>query len=340
MAVHPRFEGVGSRTQADMARRVVDPSWFEEETEEAGEVLEFTTDAEDEGSRLDHFLVTRMPERSRSQLQDWVESGRVLVAGRPARSSVRLKPGQDVLVEVPPSEPAEPQAEDIPLQVLYEDGDILVLNKPRGLVVHPAHGNQTGTLVNALLGHCNDLSGIRGVEKPGIVHRLDKDTSGVMVVAKNDRAHLGLTSQFQNRSVQKYYEALCHGIPQPTRGRVEQPVARHKVDRMRMAVDPKGKTAITDYTVAEAFGTRYARLEMQIHTGRTHQIRVHMAFLGCPLVGDPLYGRRQNPWGYTGQALHCARLAFTHPTEHRALEMSAPPPPEYQELMRQMRADS
>lgn len=323
-----------------MARRKVDPTWFDEETEEEGrEVLEFIVDEGSEGLRLDHFLAARMPERSRSQIQDWISDGRVMLAGRPAKSSIKLKPAQDILLEVPPLEPAEPEPEDIQLDILYEDKDILVLNKQRGLVIHPAVGNRTGTLVNALLGHCRDLSGIRGVEKPGIVHRLDKDTSGVMVVAKNDRAHLALTHQFQSRQVQKFYEALVHGSPQPPRGRIEQPMARHRVDRVRMAVDPKGKTAITDYDTTATYGSgknSYARVDMQIHTGRTHQIRVHLAWLGFPIVGDPLYGRKANPFGFLGQALHCKRLGLLHPTDHRPLEFSAPPPPEYLHLLRQL----
>jgi 23S rRNA pseudouridine1911/1915/1917 synthase len=323
-----------------MARRKVDPTWFDEtaEEEEESQILEFQADSE--GVRLDHFLVQQMPERSRSQIQDWIDNGRVMLDGRPSKSSQKLKVGQEVLVEVPPLEAAEPEAESIPLDILFEDEHILVLNKPRGLVIHPAYGNRTGTLVNALLGHCKDLSGIRGVEKPGIVHRLDKDTSGVMVVAKNDQAHLGLTNQFQARQVQKFYEAVVHGHPQPSRGRIEQPMARHKVDRVRMAVDPRGKTAITDYDTAETFGgTRnaYARVDMRIHTGRTHQIRVHLSWLGCPIVGDPLYGRRANPFGYEGQALHCKRLGIRHPNDHRPLEFSAEPPPEYRELLRRLR---
>lgn len=322
-------------------RRKVNPEWFDEEEEEAPlEVREYQVTPEQEGLRLDHFLAQVMPDRSRSLLQDWIEAGRVLVAGRPARSSARLKVHQDVLVEIPPLEPAQPEAEQIPLDILYEDSHLLVLNKQRGLVIHPATSNRSGTLVNALLGHCRDLSGIRGVEKPGIVHRLDKDTSGVMVVAKNDPAHLGLTHQFQQRLVSKHYEAVVHGVPQPARGRVDQPIGRHPVDRVRMAVNPRGKTAITDYDLRESFGDRFALVDLQIHTGRTHQIRVHMTWLGYPLVGDPLYGRRANAFDFEGQALHCARLGFAHPVDHRPLEFTAPQPKVMQDLLRQLRGES
>lgn len=320
-----------------MSRRKVDPAWFDEEVEESeAEVRELAVLPEHDALRLDHFLVQQLPERSRSLLQDWIEDGRVLLDGRPGKASIRLKPGQEVLVEIPPLEPALPQAEDIPLDVLFEDGHLLVLNKPRGLVVHPAASNYQGTLVNALLSHCRDLSGIRGVEKPGIVHRLDKDTSGLMVVAKNDAAHLGLTHQFSQRLVHKQYLAVVHGRPMPLRGRIDQPIGRHPVDRVRMAVNPRGKTAITDYEVRQQLGD-YAVVDLTIHTGRTHQIRVHMAWLGFPLVGDPLYGRRNNPFGFQGQALHCGRLGFRHPIDHAPLEFTAEPPPVMQELLERLR---
>lgn len=321
-----------------MSRRKVDPSWFDEEVEESeSDIREFSVLAEHEGLRLDHFLVQQLPERSRSMLQDWIESGRVLLEGRPGKASSKLKVAQEVLVELPTSlSPALPEAEDIALDVLYEDAHLLVLNKQRGLVVHPATSHLSGTLVNALLGHCHDLSGIRGVEKPGIVHRLDKDTSGLMVVAKNDVAHLGLTRQFQERLVSKHYQAVVHGRPQPLRGRIDQPLGRHPVDRVRMAVNARGKTAITDYEVAESFDN-YSLVELQIHTGRTHQIRVHLTWLGFPIVGDPLYGRRTNPYGFQGQALHCCRLGFRHPVDHQSLEFSAEAPPDMQELLQRLR---
>ncbi|CAN0256713.1 unnamed protein product, partial [Phaeothamnion confervicola] len=304
------------------------------------EILEFTTGESDAGDRLDQYLVRCLPDRSRSIIQDWIESGLVMVAGGPRKSSFRLKANQEILVEVPPLEPADPEPENIPLDVLYEDEHILVLNKQKGLVIHPAPSNLTGTLVNALLYHCRDLSGIRGVEKPGIVHRLDKDTTGVMVVAKHDVAHLSLTTQFADRTVLKIYEAIAHGHPSPSKGTVNQPVGRHTVDRIRMSVNSKGKTAITDYEVHEEFfyrEQRYSRIELHLHTGRTHQIRVHMAHLGHPLVGDPLYGKRPNPWGMEGQALHCKRLGFAHPVSHKPLEFEARPHEEYMTVLKALR---
>ena len=314
-----------------------------DEDEEASEVLQFYACGSDAGSRLDHFLVRCLPERTRSLIQDWIEGGMVMVGGLPSKSSFRLKPGQEILVEVPPLEPADPEPEaGIPLDVLFEDEHILVLNKQKGLVIHPAAANRTGTLVNALLHHCHDLSGIRGVEKPGIVHRLDKDTTGVMVVAKNDAAHLGLTTQFSDRAVLKIYEAIVHGQPNPGRGRIQQSIARHTVDRIRMAVNPRGKTAITEYDTLERWefhAQTFSRVEMQLLTGRTHQIRVHLAWLGCPLVGDPVYTKRSNPFGLVGQALHCKRLGFSHPVSHVPLEFSVAPPADYSSILEMLRAD-
>ena len=312
-----------------------------EEEPEVGEILQFFVEESDVGGRLDQFLVRCMPARTRSQIQDWIEAGLVMVGMSPSKCSYRLKSGQEVLVEVPPLQPADPEPDSgIPLDVLYEDEHLLVLNKQKGLVIHPALAHSSGTLVNALLHHCQDLSGIRGVEKPGIVHRLDKDTTGVMVVAKNDVAHLGLTSQFRDRAVLKIYEALVHGHPSPARGTVHQPVGRHNVDRIRMAVNPRGKTAITDYDAVEEFyfkEQRYARVELHIHTGRTHQIRVHLAWLGYPILGDPLYGKRSNPFGLEGQALHCKRLGCAHPVSHQSLEFTSPPHDEYRRIPKQLR---
>lgn len=302
-------------------------------------IRDFRVGSEAEGLRLDHFLVQSMPERSRSQIQAWVDSGRVLLNGRPTKASARLKPGQELLVEIPPLEPAEPIAQSIPLDILYEDAAVLVLNKQRGLVIHPAIANPDGTLVNALLAHCNDLSGIRGVEMPGIVHRLDKNTSGVMVVAKSDRAHLGLTNQFRDRTVLKVYEAIVHGVPSPRRATINQSIGRHTTDRTRMAVVPHGRVAVTDYEVVEPFGDSYARVELHIHTGRTHQIRVHMTWMNHPIVGDPLYGRRTNPYGLVGQALHCKRLGFVHPVLGNFMEFTSDPPDEYRQVLERLRTD-
>ncbi len=301
---------------------------------EIAEIAEFSCAQEDVGLRLDHFLVSKLEGRTRTQIQEWIEQGRVLLNGRPSKASLKLKAGSEVLVEIPKVRAALPQPESgIPLSILYEDQDLLVIDKQVGLVVHPASSCPSGTLVNALLHHCHDLSGIRGVEKPGIVHRLDKDTTGLMVVAKNDASHLGLSQQFENRQVTKIYEALAHGFVTPAKGRINQPIKRHGIDRIRMSVNPEGKQAVTDYHVLEYYEfqptpgspvQRFSRVELHLLTGRTHQIRVHLAHLGFPLVGDPVYGKRPNPFGAEGQLLHCKRLGFHHPVNHQTLEFEAP----------------
>lgn len=299
-------------------------------------VEEFVAAEGDAGARLDVYLASRLG-HSRSLVQDWLKQGYVLVEGRPARPSARLKAGQQVLVEKPPVEPAEPQPEEgIPLDVVYEDPHLIVLNKQRELTIHPGSGARSGTLVNALLAYCPDLSGIRGVQRPGIVHRLDKDTSGLIVVAKDDRAHVGLQVQFAERTVLKIYNAVVHGVP-PRRGTIDQPIARHRVHRHRMAVRASGRAARTDYETLESFGDEFALVELHLHTGRTHQIRVHMAWLGHPLVGDMHYGRRPNPWGLEGQALHCRRLGFFHPVLGKSMEFAAPLPGVMQEMLEDLR---
>ncbi|MGE0495238.1 MAG: RluA family pseudouridine synthase [Vulcanimicrobiota bacterium] len=301
------------------------------------EVLELEVEPESAGLRLDVYLAGRL-EYSRSLLQDWIRDARVVLGGKPTKASTKVKAGQQVLVEVPPLEPADPVPDPtIPLEVIYEDESILVINKQRGLVVHPAIGNPDGTLVNALLAHETTWSGIRGVQKPGIVHRLDKNTTGLMVTAKNDRAHVGLQNQFRDRMVLKVYRALVHGVPSPREGRIHQPIGRHVVDRTRMAVLPTGKPAFSDYKVLEVFEEDYAYVEVHIHTGRTHQIRVHMAWLGHQIVGDPMYGRRKNPFGLVGQALHCFRLGFVHPTRGDSLEFTCDLPEDFQRILDRLR---
>ncbi|HEY0833214.1 MAG TPA: RluA family pseudouridine synthase [Azospirillum sp.] len=287
------------------------------------------------GDRLDKVLAAGVPDLSRSRAQALLEQGHVRSDGRTITdASQRVKPGQTFEVLLPDAEPAAPEAQDIPLTVVYEDQDVLVLDKPAGLVVHPAAGNPDHTLVNALLAHCGDsLSGIGGVRRPGIVHRLDKDTSGLMVVAKNDRAHHALTAQFSDRSLSRTYHALVWGVPSPKEGRIEGNIGRHPTDRKRMAVlDGGGKPAATRYRTLRAFGRTAALVECTLETGRTHQIRVHMAHIGHPVVGDPLYGRgragraggahasnapepqRSALVGFPRQALHAVGIAFLHPT--------------------------
>lgn len=298
--------------------------------QEPDENVELSVVDDGAGLRLDQFLAGQL-EFSRSLLQDWIRQGRVTVDRRPAKASARLRAGQLVRLAVPPLTPAAPQPDPtIPLTILHEDDHLLVLDKQRGLVVHPAAGNPDGTLVNALLAHRQDWSGVRGVGRPGIVHRLDKYTSGVMVVAKTDQAHLGLQRQFQDRTVSKIYHTLVWGVPQPRRGRINQPIARDPRDRLKMAVVPQGREALSDYEVLEAYGDHHALVEVRLLTGRTHQIRVHLAWLGFPVVGDPVYGRIQPTYELSGQALHCLRLGFQHPVEGQAVEFTAELPDDFQ----------
>ena len=306
------------------------------------------------GERLDKALAAGLPDLSRSRVQALLEQGQVREAGRTISDpSLRVKPGQTFDVFVPEAEAAQPEAQDIPLDVVFEDEDVLVIDKPAGLVVHPAAGNPDGTLVNALLAHCGDsLSGIGGVRRPGIVHRLDKDTSGLMVVAKNDRAHHGLTEQFADRTLSRTYHALVWGVPNPKQGRIEGAIGRSGSDRKKMAVvDQGGKHAATRYRVLKAFGRGAALVECVLETGRTHQIRVHMAHIGHPLVGDPLYGRGRaaRPGGkhaatlpepararlveFPRQALHATALTFRHPGRAETLTFDAPMPADLHELI-------
>ena len=307
-----------------------------EDEPQVAEVIELQLE-DAAGERLDAYLAARL-DYSRSQLKDWISESRVLLDGRPAKASVKVKAGQHVLIEVPPLEPAKPLPQpEIPLHIIYEDDDILVLNKQRGLVVHPAIGNPDGTLVNALLAHGSNWTGIRGVQRPGIVHRLDKNTTGVMVTAKHDRSAVGLQNQFRDRTVHKVYLAIAHGVPSPKRGRIDQPIGRHTVDRTRMAVVPSGKASRSDYQVLEVFGDEFSLVEVKLHSGRTHQIRVHLAWLGHPIVGDPNYGRKSHPFEIEGQALHCKQLGFVHPVGGKALEFDCSPPPEMQKILDYLR---
>ncbi|MCU0241621.1 MAG: RluA family pseudouridine synthase [Vicinamibacteria bacterium] len=281
-------------------------------------------DAEHAGERLDVFLARSLPEQSRAQLQRWIAAGDVTVDNENARASQRVRAGQTLRIRIPALRPAEPQAEDIPLTIVYDDAALLVIEKPAGLSVHPGAGRAAGTLVNALLHHVRDLSGIGGVERPGIVHRLDRGTSGLMVVAKDDATHRALARQFAERSVEKEYLAVVHGRPRQPRGEIRTLIGRDPKHRQKMSTRiARGRTAHTQYSIERALdGATLMRL--RIYTGRTHQVRVHMAHLGHPLVGDALYGGGRTPMsrssaarraiaGFPRPALHAARLGFTHP---------------------------
>ena len=291
--------------------------------------FEFSSEAGDAGSRLDHFLAARIGELSRSRIQALMEEGRVLVNGGAKLRSCKLRGGEKITLTVPPAIASENLPENIALEVLHEDEDLIVINKPAGLVVHPAPGHAGGTLVNALLHHCKELSGIGGVERPGIVHRLDKETSGCLVAAKNDAAHQSLTEQFAGREVRKTYLAICTGILKKKKGTINVPLGRHPVHRQRMGVLLRGggREAVTDWLVLAELpcGTL---VQCTLHTGRTHQIRVHMKYLGHPVLGDEVYGKRGK---FSRQMLHAWKLGFAHPRTGNPLDFTAPIPPDFLE---------
>ncbi|MFZ5596463.1 MAG: RluA family pseudouridine synthase [Bacillota bacterium] len=298
----------------------------------------FNVGDSDSGQRLDLFLSGERTDLSRSHIQRLIGDGLAEVNGRPAKAGHRLKQGDTVVLRIPPPVELVVQPEPIPLDIYYEDYDLLVINKPRGMVVHPAPGNHTGTLVNALLYHCRDLSGINGVVRPGIIHRLDKDTSGLLMVAKNDFAHLDLARQLSERKVRKNYLALVRGTLREDRGTVNAPIGRHHVDRQKMAVEFRnGKPAVTHYSVIERYsGLTY--IMVRLETGRTHQIRVHMAYIGHPLLGDKKYGQPQNSFGLEGQFLHAAQLGFLHPRSREEMFFEAPLPEELEKILKEINA--
>jgi 23S rRNA pseudouridine1911/1915/1917 synthase len=306
-------------------------------------------DEDGAGARLDAWLARQATGLSRARVQALIEGGHVTLDGRPSRPSARLRPGQEVEARVPPAAPATPRPEDIPVAIVHEDEDLLVVDKPAGLVVHPGAGRDGGTLVNALLRHVETLSGVGGVARPGIVHRLDKGTSGLLVVAKNDAAHQALSRQFASREVEKEYLALVLGVPRARSGRVDTPIGRDPGNRKRMAAGTaRGREAHTRYTLAAAYDGA-ALLRVRIATGRTHQIRVHLASIGHPVAGDPTYGGRRAPpsrsaearrvlAGLARPALHAARLRFTHPRTARALEFESPLPADLEAAVRALEA--
>ena len=297
--------------------------------------LKLTVDRE--GERADAFLARSLPELTRSACQKLLEKELVLLDEKPLRKNDRLSPGQELEVTLPDPEPLDVVPQNIPLDVVYEDGDVIVVNKPVGLVVHPAPGHPDGTLVNALLYHCGtSLSGINGTLRPGIVHRIDRDTSGLIIAAKNDRAHLALAAQLQDHTLARTYEAVAVGGLKEDSGTVDAPIGRHPVDRKKMAIDRKnGKPAVTHWTVLGRY-PGYTHVECRLETGRTHQIRVHMASIGHPLLGDVVYGSKK-PWpGLAGQCLHARKLKFIHPTTGQPVEVECPLPDWFQKVLGQI----
>ena len=292
---------------------------------------------ESKNQRLDAFLASSLDGLTRSQATRLIESGEVAVNGRAVSKSYKLAGGEDIAVTLPEPEPVEAVPQDIPLDVVYEDADVIVVNKPSGMVVHPAPGHPDGTLVNALLYHCaGTLSGIGGALRPGIVHRIDRDTSGLIIAAKNDAAHQYLSAQLADHTLARTYECIVVGKLREDRGTVDAPIARHPTDRKRMAVVAGGREAVTHWEVIARY-PGYTHVRCRLETGRTHQIRVHMAYIGHPILGDTVYGAKKEVPGLTGQCLHAVGLRFLHPRTHAVVELSCPLPEEFTRMLQKIR---
>ncbi len=299
------------------------------------EQIQLTIEEQHDGERIDKVIAELNEQWSRSQVQQWLKEGHVLVNGKAVKPNYKCHVDDDVVISIPDPEPLDVKPEPIPLDIYYEDADVLVVNKPRGMVVHPAPGHMHGTLVNALLAHCQDLSGINGVLRPGIVHRIDKDTSGLLMIAKNDLAHESLVNQLVNKTVTRKYVAIVHGVIPHDYGTIDAPIGRDPRDRQSMAVVENGKEAVTHFRVLERF-EHYTFVECQLETGRTHQIRVHMKYIGYPLAGDPKYGPRKT-LPIDGQALHAGVLGFHHPRTGEYLQFEAPMSHEFERLLDMLR---
>ena len=292
---------------------------------------------ESKNQRLDAFLASSLDGLTRSQATRLIESGEVAVNGRAVSKSYKLAGGEDIAVTLPEPEPVEAVPQDIPLDVVYEDADVIVVNKPSGMVVHPAPGHPDGTLVNALLYHCaGTLSGIGGALRPGIVHRIDRDTSGLIIAAKNDAAHQYLSAQLADHTLARTYECIVVGALREDRGTVDAPIARHPTGRKRMAVVAGGREAVTHWEVIARY-PGYTHVRCRLETGRTHQIRVHMAYIGHPILGDTVYGAKKEVPGLTGQCLHAVGLRFLHPRTHEVMELSCPLPEEFTRMLQKIR---
>ena len=300
--------------------------------------LTLTATSEDRNARIDAWLAARVEGLTRSAAAKLLESGDVLVNGAPAAKNYRLTGEETVSVTRPEAEDTAVEAQDIPLDVVYEDEDVIVVNKPVGLVVHPAPGHPDGTLVNALLHHCGDsLSGIGGEKRPGIVHRIDRDTSGLIIAAKNDAAHLALSAQLKDHSLSRTYECLVTGNMKQDSGTVNAPIGRSSADRKKMAVVPTGRRAVTHWEVVARY-PGVTHLRCRLETGRTHQIRVHMAYIGHPILGDTVYGAKKPVPGLTGQCLHAAGLRFVHPRTGEPVELHCPLPPEFTAMLQKLQS--
>lgn len=299
------------------------------------EQVVLTVSAEDAGSRIDKYISDNIADLTRSAVQGLIEKGMITSGGKAVSKNMKLKGGEEITVEIPEPEPMDAVPEDIPLDIVYEDDDLLVVNKPKGMVVHPAHGNYTGTLVNALLHHCGDsLSGINGVIRPGIVHRIDKNTSGLLIVAKNDASHLKLAEQIKVHSFTREYEAVACGCFKETEGTIDAPIGRHKTDRKKMCVTTENsRNAVTHYSVLKQYGG-YAHVRLRLETGRTHQIRVHLSYIGHPVLGDDVYGKPYK--GLEGQCLHARKIGFIHPATGEYMEFESELPEYFTAVLRKL----
>ncbi|NFB93853.1 RluA family pseudouridine synthase [Clostridium botulinum] len=297
------------------------------------EKISLQVEKEFDNVRLDLYLSKIFEDKSRSYLQGIIDEGNVLVNNKKKKRNYKLKVGDNIEVNIPEPKLLEIEPEDIKLDIIYEDKDVIVVNKPQEMVVHPAPGVYSGTLVNALLNHCKDLSGINGVARPGIVHRIDKDTSGILVVAKNDISHNNLAAQFKEHSISRVYMALVEGIIKDEQGTIEAPIDRHPVDRIKMAVVKDGRHAVTHYKVIERF-KNHTLVECRLETGRTHQIRVHMSHIMHPLVGDPVYGYKKQRFNLKGQMLHAKLLGFIHPTTGQYVEFESQLPEYFKKIIK------
>lgn len=291
----------------------------------------------EEKGRIDKVLTALFADHSRSQVQQWLKDGAVSVNGEPVKANYKVKSADAIVVEVPEPEELEIVAEDLPIEIIYEDDDVAVVNKPQGIVVHPSAGHAQGTLVNALMYHMKNLSSINGVIRPGIVHRIDKDTSGLLMIAKNDQAHEALAQQLKDKTSLRKYIALVHGVIPHEKGTINAPIGRSKVDRKMQAIREDGKPAVTHFTVLERF-ENFTLVELQLETGRTHQIRVHMKYIGYPLAGDPVYGPKKTLKG-NGQFLHAKLLGFTHPQTNERMTFEAPLPEVFEKTLEKLRKD-
>ncbi|MEH7151481.1 RluA family pseudouridine synthase [Bacillus thuringiensis] len=299
------------------------------------EVVQVTVAAEQKNERIDKFVTGLNNEWSRSQVQQWIKDDVVTVNGKAVKVNYKVKEEDEITVTIPEPEALDIQPEDLNLEIYYEDADVLVVNKPRGMVVHPAPGHTSGTLVNGLMHHCTDLSGINGVMRPGIVHRIDKDTSGLLMVAKNDMAHESLVNQLVAKTVTRRYKAIVHGVIPHDKGTIDAPIGRDKKERQSMTVDENGKNAVTHFQVLERFKD-FTLVECRLETGRTHQIRVHMKYIGYPLAGDPKYGPKKT-LDMNGQALHAGILGFDHPRTGEYIQFEAPIPEVFEDALNILR---